>query len=215
MADEFTARVEGYLKRLVEDHPDRHVGGPGNRAATRMFAQVAGGFGFEVQISEMECLEWERGESELGTGTERFALHSGPYSPPLEITAKLAVASTVEEIESGAFGGTVLLLLGDVVAEQLAPKNFVFYNPEFHQRIIAALESQSPAAVVAATGRNPELAGGSYPFPLIEDGDFDLPTAYLTDVEGERLRAHEGEDVEIRIRSRRLPALAQHVVASK
>jgi aminopeptidase YwaD len=95
------------------------------------------------------------------------------------------------------------------------PKNFVFYNPEPHRRIIRAIERQAPVAVIAATGRNPELAGGAYPFPLIEDGDFDIPNAYLTDVEGEALLTAVGERVALQIDSRRIPAQAQHVVATR
>ena len=215
MTDELAARVKGYLKRLCEEYPDRHVGGPGNRAATALFAEKASAYGFDVEIAELECLEWERGESELTATGETFALHTGPYSPSLSATAKLAAASTVGELEAGSFGGDILLLTGELVAEQLMPKNFVFYNPDSHRRIVSVLEAQGPVAVIAATGRNPDLAGGSYPFPLIEDGDFDIPSAYLTDAEGERLLAYVGEQVSLRIDSRRVPALAQHVVARK
>ncbi|MEZ4997668.1 MAG: hypothetical protein R2758_09480 [Bacteroidales bacterium] len=32
--------------------------------------------------------------------------------------------------------------------------------------------------MIGATGRSSALAGGVYPFPLIEDGDFDIPSVY-------------------------------------
>ena len=43
-----------------------------------------------------------------------------------------------------------------ISAEQLMPKNFVFYNPEHHQKTIALLESRKPAGIITATKRNPE-----------------------------------------------------------
>jgi len=64
------------------------------------------------------------------------------------------------------------LLKGAICAEQLMPKNFVFYNPDHHKRIYALLEKKKPAGIIAATEKKPEMVGALYPFPLIVDGDF-------------------------------------------
>jgi aminopeptidase YwaD len=95
------------------------------------------------------------------------------------------------------------------------PKHFPFYNPEQHQRIIALLEDKRPLAIVCATARNPDLAGGLYPFPLIEDGDFDIPSVFTTDVEGARLLSHLGQKAVLESKGRRIPAQAENVVARK
>lgn len=47
------------------------------------------------------------------------------------------------------------------------------------------------AAVIAATGRNPDLAGYLYPFPLFD--------AYMKDVDGARLLRYTGQTVRMRI----------------
>lgn len=59
-------------------------------------------------------------------------------------------------------------------------------NPDVHWRIVAALEVERPPAIVAATARNLELAGAACPCLLIEDGDFDVPSVYMTEEEGVR-----------------------------
>ncbi len=107
-----------------------------------------------------------------------------------------------------------MLLHGPIAAGQVMPKNFTFYNPEAHKRIVRALESFAPAAVVAATGRDSQMVGSQYPFPLFEDGDLDVPNAYTTDVDGERLVTHAGSTVSLRIESRRIPTTAEHIVAT-
>ena len=201
--------------RLCETFPDRHVGGPGNRAATEYFTARVREFGFLTRVEELDCVEWERGASSVEIGGDVRPLQTGPYSLPFSGVAPLAAAGSIEELERGEFSDTALLVYGELAAEQLMPKNFAFFNPESHRRIIAALERQKPAAIISATGRNPELAGGTYPFPLIEDGDFDIPTSYVTDVEGEQLRTAVGKPVSVRINSRRIPAQAQHVVATR
>ncbi len=212
MRDTLADTMRDYLRELTE-HPDRHVGGPGNRAATRMFAQRLTGLNFDVTIEPFDCVEWEYGSASLRVAGQHVPLHVGPYSLPCDLSARLVAASTVDEIESESVRGAVLLLHGEVASGQFMPRNFTFYNPESHKRVYRALDTYLPAAVIAATGTDPQLVGGQYPFPLFEDGDLDIPNAYLKDAEGEKLLRHAGEDVAVRIVSRRVPATADHVVA--
>lgn len=215
MAEGLGSRIQRYLHALCVDVPDRHVGGSGNRAATSLFAEVACDFGFDVEAVELPCLEWVSGECSLADATRGYSVHPGPYSLPFQGHVRLAAASTVEELEAGGLEGTALLLHGPITAEQLMAKNFVFFNPESHQRIVAAVEAAAPSAVIAATGINPELAGGAYPFPLFEDGDFDIPNAYMTDVDGEVLLQHVGQEVDLSIVSSRIPSTAEQPIALK
>lgn len=73
--------------------------------------------------------------------------------------------------------------------------NFVFYNPDSHQEIIQLLETGKPLALLCATERNAATAGGVYPFPLFEDGDFDIPSVFMKDTEGEKLLNCLGQQV--------------------
>ncbi len=109
----------------------------------------------------------------------------------------------------------ILLLKDDITKEQLMPKNFPFYNPEHHQEIIKNMEKSGCRAIIAATPQNPEVAAGEYPFPFIEDGDFDIPSVYMKDEEGERLEKYEGKKVMLEIKSKRKPAKGYNIVAHK
>ncbi len=206
------ARIDSYLRDLVA-FPDRHVGGPGNRAATAMFAETVGRLGFTVTTRTFDCIEWEQSGATLDSGDEHLDVHAGPYSLACDVTATLATASSVEHLETDDVRGAIVLLHGDVAQSQVMPKNFTFYNPESHRRLIRALERYAPAAVIAATGRDPEMVGSQYPFPMFEDGDLDIPNAYMKDVEGERLLPRVGSAVRLRIESHRVPTTAEHVVA--
>lgn len=205
--------IEGYLAELVS-HPDRHVGSPGNRAATAMFADRMLELGFVVRRTTFGCLEWEFGEALLEVAGERFEALVGPYSLACDVTARLTAASSIEDLETDSVRGTALLIHGELAAGQIMPKNFTFYNPDSHKRLIRALEEHAPAVVVAATGRDPEMVGSQYPFPLFEDGDLDIPNAYMKDVDGARLLGHLGKVVRLRLDSRRIPTTAEHVVAT-
>ena len=214
MTDPLITRAAEYMEALCNRFPDRHVGGEGNRESTQLFADVCREYGWDVSATEFDCVAWDRGSAFLIADGEEFDIHPGPYSPPLEITAPLAQVSSLEELESGTFRDTVLLLHGEIARDQLMPKNFIFYNPDEHKRIIAALEAAQPLAVISATGKH-SMTPAIYPFPVIEDGDFHIPSAYMKDVDGKRLLAHVGSTIQLTIRSGRLTKQGEHVVVRK
>lgn len=123
------------------------------------------------------------------------------------------VVSTVEELRVANFEGKLFLLKGEMCQEQLMPKNFVFYNPKHHQQIIAMLETLKQVAIITATTRNPELVGALYPFPLIVDGDFDIPNVYCKETVGDTLADLEGEVLHLKVDSQRIPSSAFNVIA--
>lgn len=214
-SNNLTATIQRYLETFCVQISNRHVGSPGNREATTFFANTMTSFGFTTECPEFDCIDWEFGDVTLFAGSERFQAQVSPYSPACRVTAPLLTVTTLAELEQTPLTGKIALLRGELTKEQLMPKNFPFYNPEMHQQIIRVLERQQPAAIIAATDRNPELAGGVYPFPLIEDGDFDLPSVYMTAEEGERLAAFEWQPVTLRFDSRRIPARGCNVIARK
>ncbi|MDP2402111.1 MAG: hypothetical protein Q8M66_09035, partial [Actinomycetota bacterium] len=146
-AEALAERVAGHLG-LLTAFPDRHVGGPGNRAATALFAEEMASLGLRVSRSEMPCVEWLPGEASIEMGAERFDLHVGPYSLPCDVTAPLVAVSDIGELEREEVRGSVVLLHGEIAAGQIMPRNFTFYNPESHKRIIRALDEFRPAAIV-------------------------------------------------------------------
>ena len=208
-------QADFYLQRLCTDITNRCVGSDGNRAATRFFAETVSSFGFSVECPEFDCIDWTGESISLESSQQSFEAFVSPYSLPCSRTGRLAVVKTLEELKTFRAAGRMLLITGDLAREQLMPKNFPFYNPKEHKEIIDLLEIKRPSAVIAATTRNPELAGGIYPFPLIEDGDFTLPSCYMKEEEGVKLQACEGREVHLEIRSRRNLAKGCNVIAAK
>jgi aminopeptidase YwaD len=204
-----------YLWKLCVDIPNRCVGSQGNRQATKFFADKMIQFGFQTESPQFDCIDWTHGEASLYAQNKSYAAFVSPYSLKCNVTATLTIATTVEELESLKVENEILLLHGEIAKEQLMPKNFTFYNPEHHQRIISLLEKKAPSAIISATTRDPELAGGIYPFPLIEDGDFDIPSVYMTEEEGKNLARHNGEQVSLKFEAKRIPATGINVIARK
>lgn len=214
--DRLVEKAESYLRKLCVEIAGRQVGSEGNRAATDFFADVVSSFGLETACPAFECIDWSQGGVDLLAGGSAFTAFAGPYSLGCRVKAPLSVVSSVETLEAADLDGKIVLLCGEIAREQLMPKNFPFYNPDHHRRIIQLLEEKQPQAIIAATSRDAAMVGGAiYPFPLIEDGDFNVPSVYMKEEEGDRLAAYAGRLVSLESRAQRVAATACNVVARK
>jgi aminopeptidase YwaD len=215
MDNSLTRKAEQYLHRLCVRIGNRAVGSPGNVEATEFFRQTVSSLGWEAVADMLDAMDWDPGNALIEAGDEVLAAQASPYSKGCESDAELVGVSSLHELETADIRDKNVLLFGDIAREQLMPKNFVFYHPEEHARIIALLEAHAPACIISATGRNSALAGGAYPFPLIEDGDFDIPSVFLTDVAGNNIRKFSGKRIKITSTAARVPSKAYNVSAIK
>ena len=140
-----------YLKMLCEEIAERSVGSEGNRQATRFFAETISALGWQTEVSELEVMDWHENGASLQIADQCFNVLPSPYSLGCSLQAPLAGVSSLAELERQEITGRILLLSGEIAKEQLMPKNFVFYNPEEHQKIIALFEQKQPKAIICAT----------------------------------------------------------------
>jgi aminopeptidase YwaD len=215
MKKQYFKSAENYLDHLCNVISNRHPGSVGNQQATAWAAEILRKFNWRVTSQPFPCIDWRNGDSFLKTPKSSFKVKTGPYSLPFAGKAELIQISRLKELEEAQLDGKILLLTGEIAAGQLFPKNFPFYNPDEHKKIYQILEEKKPAAIIAATGKNPEVAGSLYPFPMFEDGDFDIPNAYLKDTEGQKLKKFAGQKIEVVIDSERIPSEGENIIASK
>jgi aminopeptidase YwaD len=215
MNNNLLEKSEKYLRILCRETGERCVGSRGNILATNFFEKELAGIGWDTRKTEFDAIDWEENGAILRSDNSFFDVKVSPYSLPFSGEGILASATTTSELESLNMKDKILLLSGDIAREQLMPKNFVFYNPEEHQKIIALLEKGEPKAIICATGRNAALAGGVYPFPLIEDGDFDIPSVYMTEEEGKKLIQLACKNIFLESGSKRIPGKGYNVIATR
>ncbi len=204
-----------YLKTLCIDIAERCVGSIGNRQATYFLEKELSLRNWETEMVEFEAIDWEENGAHLKSDAENYNVLVSPYSLGFRGEGELVYASTIEELSKINAKNKIIFLFGEIAREQLMPKNFVFYNPEEHQKIISILENSGAKAIISATGRNAALAGGVYPFPLIEDGDFDIPSVYMTEEEGSKLITKIGKVVFLESKSKRIPGKGYNVIGKK
>ncbi|MDX9811250.1 MAG: M28 family peptidase [Bacteroidales bacterium] len=208
-------KCQDYLNTLCVDIKERCVGSEGNRQATFFIEKEFSASGWKTCMAEFDAIDWKENGAELKSDGKNFKVLVSPYSNGFSGEGILVSASTTEELSAVDARDKIILLHGDIATEQLMPRNFVFYNPEEHQKIISILDNSGAKAIISATGRNAALAGGVYPFPLIEDGDFDIPSVYMTEEEGLRLLPETGRIVSLESLSERIPGKGYNVTAGK
>lgn len=207
-----TEKVESHLQVLCSEIGERRVGSERNRKATAYAEKVMKESGWRTVTTQLPVIDWKTEGATLTCNGESFEVLSSHYSLGCSVVGELVAINTVALLEQADVKDKIVLLYGEIAMQQIAPKNFPFWNPEEHQHLIALLEQGKPAALVCATERNSATAGGVYPFPLFEDGDFDIPSVYMKDTEGERLLAYAGQSVVLISRAERLFETAFNVI---
>lgn len=215
MTEPLVTTIERHLSALVGAFPDRHPGRPGNTAANDYVEAEFADLGWEVASEEFDALDAELGAARLWADERTFDIQPGPYTVPVRTNARLLPIGSLAALEEADVEGAIVLLHGQIAADQLFPKSFDFVDMPEHRHIYALLEAGSPAAVIGATGRGGGMDGGRYPYPLIEDGDFDLPTAFTTDEIGAQLIPFAGRSVELEIVSQRVSRPARQLTAGR
>lgn len=218
MSDDMSAdalRAARLLETLCAVVPDRRPGSSGNDEAVALVAGAMGASGWSFEFQDFDCLDWETDGGEVRIDGATVSLTPGPYGLGVEATGPVRVLRTLQDLEQAALAGSIAVLAGDLASVPLTPKAFPFYGSDEHAEIIRLLEAGAPEAVLAVTGKYPELCGALDPFPLIEDGDFNIPVASVRPDDAGPLLDGEGEVATVEIHSRRIPSRARNVIATR
>jgi aminopeptidase YwaD len=212
------------LQRLCSVRPDRRPGSPGNHHAVDLVATLLTDLGWRVETSEFPVVCWEGDLGHLATGGRTWPITPSPYGLGWQGRAPVHPVSMEGELAAD-HDGAILLLHGELCTAPLTPKGYPFYGSERDERLVSRLEECGAMAVLAVTGRAPEVVGSVEPFPLIEDGAFLVPTGNLREADGaDLLGALAAGDAlgpaalgpaALDLPARRWPATARNIVARR
>lgn len=115
----YVDRAEVYLGTLCGAKPHRRTGSRGNREATDFVARTIRPYGYEIDATPFECLDYVCRGAELTHEGSTYEVYASPYSLPIDVTAEMVTVSTVNELESVECEDKILLLRGGICSEQL------------------------------------------------------------------------------------------------
>ncbi|SDG51585.1 Peptidase family M28 [Fontibacillus panacisegetis] len=201
-----------FLKLLSKERP---VGTKTNTELVKTVEKYLYDLGYSIHSLPFDCMVWNSGASAIKIDNQSIAIEPSPFSEPFNGSGKLNIVKTLEQLENINCKDAILVLAEDMTRTPLQPKNYPFYYPDEHKKIISLLEKKQPKAIIAVTGKN--SLNGQNPFPLFEDGNFLIPSGnigkgYLKQID--RL-AHLGIPVSLVIDSYKTEAKSRQIVASK
>lgn len=207
--------VMSVVDRLCSVAPDRRPGGAGNSEAVSYVAGLFEASGWDVSLPEFDCLDWVGGEAFVEIDGATTQVVPSPYGLGVDAVGPIRVVTTMDDLSRSDLSGAVVVVSGELASEPMTPKSFPFYGSDAHAEIISTLEAEQPVAIVAVTGKFPELCGALDPFPWIEDGDFEVPAAAARPVDAGRLVESDGKIAHILIEASRIPSRARNIIARR
>jgi aminopeptidase YwaD len=182
-------RIEAHLRVLATEIGARPPGSPANHRATAYVAGVFHDCGLEVRRLPFTTRWWEPGPGTLTSPTSMVDLLSNPYSRPCDIDAPVVRVGDLTELEAlDTEAGRVLVLTGELSRQPVLPRAFPFLQLEEHRRLVEAIESARPAAVIAVS---------DHPEPIFEDPDLALASTSVPTAVGDELRT--GDRIRLRL----------------
>lgn len=201
--------LEGYLRSLCISIGERPVGSRKNHLAQEFIGDLFQRRGYAVEYQEFDCLEWRPIQASLLVDGQEFSPVISPYSLPVTIQAPLVSLENWQALQDCELSGKIAFLHGELTREALVPKNYPFYNLDEHRALIRLLEEKRPLALVL------ESPSSQAVLPVVEDGDFELPSLLVSQAEGERLRSVANRLASLEIQVVRRPTRAANVIARR
>ncbi len=197
------------INRILKERP---VGTDSNEEVSDFLLSKVIQAGYEANILQFDCKRWSKGFSYIDLEGTQCEIFPSPFSPPFDGIGELEIASTLEELESKNITDKIIVLSGDLTQQPLLPKNFPFYYPDEHKALIELFEEKQPKAIIAITGKHPMC--GLNPFPLFEDGNFPIPSAYTDKITADKFTKSKGL-IKVKIASKTEISVGRQIVASK
>jgi len=193
------------LRALTSLGP-RPIGSPANQQAADYIRETFRAAGLEVEEQPYACTAWEQDFILLEQDGEKLEAAANAFSLPCDVTAPVASAGSVSQLETVSARGKMLLLYGDLARAPLSAKSW-FLKDDRDDQVIRLLEEIQPAALLA-----PPTATDYYGH-LTEDWELDLAAATVPPAVARRLLQNPNSAARLRIEARRIPATARNIVA--
>ena len=201
----YNESLQNHMMMLCETIGARPTGSAENKIAVDYAFAVLQNCGFEVHKQEFDCIDWHSSGASLLIDGQNVSAEPAEYSAHCNVQTKFVCLDTVDALQAAELEGKIAVLHGDLCKEPLMPKNFEFWNPDEHKRIIAVLEQKAPAAIVMVSSLHEHI---------IQDGDFDIPCAVVCESTLDAFLKSTDRKASLIINTKRIPTKAHNVIAT-
>ncbi|AAK81434.1 aminopeptidase YwaD [Clostridium acetobutylicum] len=200
------------LKLITRERP---VGTETNKEILNYLEQEFMKSGYEVTSLPFDCVVWKHKKSIIKSEDIELEINPSPFSKPFNGIGEIVIIEYLKELQNQNLSGKIIVLCGEVSERPIQPKNFPFYYPDEDKFIISSIEAKKPKAIICITGKS--KLSGMNPFTMFEDGNFSIPSAYMSIDMLPQLKKLIGESpfVLLLINSENKMATSRQLVANK
>lgn len=195
--------LKSLLEKIILEFGERLTGSLKNKKTAKYAKSYFEKNGYDVEEQSFSCIDWNENGVKLLFNGKKISAKASYYSSGCQVEAEYVKLSTISDLEKSNLENKIAVLFGELTAEQLMPKSFNFYNPEHHQKIIRLLEKKNPTAIVTVVDNDTSV---------FEDGDFDIPSVYVSKDKGEKKIKSEGI-ISLTIRAERINSTGSNIIA--
>jgi len=199
-----------FLRLITQERP---VGTSANKIVLDLIENEIYNIGYQINSLPFSCLVWEKDKSNLSIDDITYEVFASPFSNAFEGTAKIIIFNSLHDMKKTDCENNIIVLAGDIAQETLQPKNYPFFYPDDHEYFISLLEKKRPSAIISATGKHP--INGLAPFTLFEDGNFLIPSAYMSNLLIKELKQFQYREASLTINSKNISVNSKQIIALK
>ena len=188
---------------------ERPIGSDGNNEIINLLNKEFKELKFNTIELPFNCSKWEKGNSFIEQNNYKIEIFPSPFSKEIKGIFPIKHVSTLSELKSIKDFNGILIFKDDLTKTALMPNNFPFYFPDEDKLIYEIIGGIKPKGIITISGQDP--VSGLNPFPIFEDVNFQVPSAYTANLDN----ISEDDKISIEINSKISKAGSKQVIYRK
>ena len=188
---------------------ERPVGSIGNDTVIKLLKNGFSQLNFCTIELPIKCTLWQSHYSFIEQNGKKTEIFSSPFSKELKGSYRIKYVSSIAELKCIKSFNGILVFKNKLTKASLFPKNFPFYFPDDDKAKYEIIENINPVGIIAISGQDP--VSGLNPFPIFEDVNFQIPTAYVKSLKN----IMDDKDVFVEINSKNVQRKSKQVIFKK
>jgi aminopeptidase YwaD len=188
---------------------ERPIGSNGNNEILDLLINEFKRLKYHTIELPFNCTIWKSNNSFISQNMNKIKIYPSPYSKSLKGIFQIKYVSTMEVLLNLNRYNGILVFTDKLSQKGVMPKNFPFYFPDEDKLLYETIEKINPKGIIAITGQ--DESSGLNPFPIFEDINLKIPTAYVSSLEG----IIEGNKVPVEINSKTNKTESKQIIFRK
>ena len=160
---------------------DRPVGTKGNNDVMNLLHKAFSSLEYKIIELPCDCSVWRQDYSFVEQNSNKIEIFPSPFSRELKGCFPIKYVSSITELKGIKNFKGILAFQDELTKNGIMPKDFPFYFPDEDKLMYEIVENINPSGIIAISGQDP--ASGLNPFPIFEDANLEIPTAYVSSLE--------------------------------